>query len=110
MISTFKCGQEAEPIEEQTRNDGSIINAFSGRGVRSHASRYTSVSTSLCAVMCPLRVCVCLLIHASASTQLSIRETVLAYFQMCARVCERRRNRETKTQEGEKQDGFSFLP
>lgn len=28
MISTFKCGQEAEPIEQQTKNDGSIINAF----------------------------------------------------------------------------------
>lgn len=28
MISTFKCGQEAEPIEQPTKNDGSIINAF----------------------------------------------------------------------------------
>lgn len=28
MISTFKCGHEAEPIEQQTKNDGSIINAF----------------------------------------------------------------------------------
>lgn len=42
--------------------------------VRLHASRYMYVSTSLCAVMCPLWVYVYLLIHPFVSTQLGISE------------------------------------
>lgn len=52
-------------------------------GVCLHASWYMYMSTSQCAVMCPLRVCVCLLVQAFASIQFGIREIVMTYFQMC---------------------------
>lgn len=73
--------KKQRPSNGRLKNDESIINAFAiaARARRGFCTPAGScnASVSLRAVMCPRRVCVCLLIQASASAQLGISEAVI---------------------------------